>query len=61
MDKNHIEGLEPYEAPTVEDVPIRPEETMFAACKGNTINIASGTNTCQKRFGGGPCFAVKVS
>jgi hypothetical protein len=26
-------ALEPYEEPTVEDVPLNPEETMLAPCK----------------------------
>ena len=36
---------EPYEAPVVEDVPLRPEETVLAGCK--TANNAPGSSIQQ--------------
>ncbi len=40
------DARQPYEAPTIEDVPLRPEEQILAGCKTST---AGGPN-----FGGGP-------
>ncbi|HZS41917.1 MAG TPA: hypothetical protein VFF06_34040 [Polyangia bacterium] len=40
---------EPYEAPTIEDVPLHPEETVLAGCKTGTNspgNSVTGFNIC---------------
>jgi hypothetical protein len=40
---------EPYEAPTIEDVPLHPEETVLAGCKTGTNspgNSVNGFNIC---------------
>lgn len=46
----------PYEAPTVEDVPLRPEEMVLAGCKTTrtlTGSAASGglCSVCRTRSG----------
>jgi len=33
MDDVTASGREPYEAPTIEDVPVRAEEQLLAGCK----------------------------
>jgi hypothetical protein len=49
-------SLESYEPPTVEDVPLKPEEIMLAPCKGNTISAGFSTGvTCINTLTGGPC------
>lgn len=41
---------EPYEAPTIEDMPVRPEEQLLAACKVSNFQPSPGS-------GGSSCFA----
>jgi hypothetical protein len=46
-------SLEPYEPPTVEDVPLKPEETMLVPCKGNGFSAGFNTGvTCLTALGG---------
>jgi hypothetical protein len=48
--------LEPYEPPTVEDLPLKPEEAMLHPCKGNGISAGFNTGlTCKTHSGGPPC------
>jgi hypothetical protein len=47
-------SLEPYEEPTVEDVPLNPEETMLAPCK-TTGGAGFNTAGCRVFVGGPPC------
>ncbi len=45
--KNVIE-LEPYEAPTIEDMPVRAEEQLLAGCKQPFQQpTGRGGTTCQ--------------
>jgi hypothetical protein len=46
--------LEPYEEPTLEDVPLNPEETMLAPCK-STGGAGFNTAGCRVHLGGPPC------
>jgi len=45
---------EPYEAPTIEDVPLRAEEQLLGGCK---IPPQGGPNTFICGAGGSPCSA----
>jgi hypothetical protein len=59
MDKIEAQSeLEPYEEPIVEDLPLKPEETMLLGCK--TPRSGSGSVSgrgCHLSHGGGggPC------
>ncbi len=48
-------GREPYEAPTVEDVPVRAEEQMLAGCKtptgGGPGAFFCAQTSCSSGFG----------
>lgn len=44
---------EPYEAPVIEDIPLRAEEQLLAGCKQPGFNV-SPIN------GGAPCFACST-
>jgi hypothetical protein len=55
MEKTSATALEPYEEPTVEDVPLKPEETMLLPCKGNHFSPGFNTGPTCKGLGGGPC------
>lgn len=47
---------EPYEAPSVEDIPLYPEETVLAGCKVSTgpANSVGGFNICSICMGVAP-------
>jgi hypothetical protein len=51
----NISPREPYEAPAVEDVPVKPEEQQFAACKGDGFQSGNFTGPTCKTNLGGPC------
>jgi len=46
---------DPYEPPAVEDVPVKPEEQQFAACKGDGFQSGNFTGQTCKTSLGGPC------
>ena len=48
-------SLEPYEPPAVEDVPVKPDEQQFAACKGDGFQSGNFTGQTCKNSVGGPC------
>jgi hypothetical protein len=57
MDKIEAQSdLEPYEEPSVEDVPLKPEETMLLGCKTPHSNVAgpNAPHGCHQ-IQGQPC------
>jgi hypothetical protein len=46
---------EPYEAPVVEDVPLRTDEQVLAGCKTTTTNGPGPFSFFCHHFGGAPC------
>jgi hypothetical protein len=54
MDKIEAQSeLEPYEQPAIEDVPLKPEETMLLGCKTPKTNFGPTGHGCK--HGTAPC------
>ncbi len=53
MDQPKTISKPPYEAPTVEDVPLRPEEMVLAGCKTTRTLTGSAAQ-------GGVCAACRT-
>jgi hypothetical protein len=58
MNETTISAREPYEEPTVEDLPLQSDEMMVGNCKGDGLGAGSnGGTSCTNPVTGVACKA----